>query len=77
MDSADGEMAVRDQGLTEWSMHRGPYLGDISALCFLHLPNLHLPFLLAGTVLLSPHSIAHSLTFVCFNLVDASFRFGF
>nr|KYP71742.1 WD repeat-containing protein 6 [Cajanus cajan] len=29
-------------------MHRGPYLGDISALCFLHLPNLPLPLLLAG-----------------------------
>ncbi|XP_014496090.1 uncharacterized protein LOC106757805 isoform X1 [Vigna radiata var. radiata] len=48
MDSANGAMAVRDQSLTEWRMHRGPYLGDISALCFLHLPNLSLPFLLAG-----------------------------
>lgn len=34
--------------LTEWRLHRGPYLGDISALCFLHLPNHPLPLLLAG-----------------------------
>jgi len=76
MDSANGAMAVRDQSLTEWRMHRGAYLGDISALCFLHLPNLSLPFLLAGT-LLSPHLISHCLTFICLILVDASFRFGF
>ncbi|TKY61668.1 WD repeat-containing protein 6 [Spatholobus suberectus] len=48
MDSANGAMAVENQQLTEWRMHRGPYLGDISALCFLHLPNLSPPLLLAG-----------------------------
>ncbi|KAK2364819.1 notchless protein [Trifolium repens] len=37
-----------DQRLTECRLHRGPYLGDISALCFLHLPNHSLPLLLAG-----------------------------
>ena len=36
------------QRLIEWRVERGPYLGDISALCFLHLPNHSLPFLLAG-----------------------------
>ncbi|KAH1079034.1 hypothetical protein AAZX31_19G206700 [Glycine max] len=48
MDSANGTTAVEEQRLTERSMHRGPYLGDISALCFLRIPNLSLPFLLAG-----------------------------
>ncbi|KAL2345522.1 hypothetical protein Fmac_006807 [Flemingia macrophylla] len=48
MDSADGTTMVKDQRLTEWHMHRGPYLGDISALCFLHFPTLSLPILLAG-----------------------------
>ncbi|KAK7337576.1 hypothetical protein VNO77_18158 [Canavalia gladiata] len=48
MDSANGTMVVDEQPLSEWRVHRGPYLGDISALCFLHLPNHSLPFLLAG-----------------------------
>ncbi|KAL1553047.1 hypothetical protein AAHA92_13772 [Salvia divinorum] len=36
---------------SQWQLHRGQYLGEISALCFLHLPaNLSsLPLLLAGT----------------------------
>ncbi|KAL2535206.1 Transducin family protein/WD-40 repeat family protein [Forsythia ovata] len=35
----------------EWHLRRGHYLGEISALCFLHLPPhlSSLPFLLAGT----------------------------
>ncbi|KAK7397007.1 hypothetical protein VNO78_18171 [Psophocarpus tetragonolobus] len=48
MDSAKATTVVEEQRLTEWRMRRGPYLGDISALCFIHLPNLSLPFLLAG-----------------------------
>ncbi|RDX94301.1 WD repeat-containing protein 6, partial [Mucuna pruriens] len=48
MDSANGATVAEEQRLTEWRMHRGPYLGDISALCFVHLPNLSLPLLLAG-----------------------------
>ncbi|GMP87348.1 hypothetical protein CsSME_00039757 [Camellia sinensis var. sinensis] len=37
---------------SEYSLRSGPYLGEISALCFLHLPPPHLsstPYLLAGT----------------------------
>ncbi|KAL8544780.1 hypothetical protein ACS0TY_005123 [Phlomoides rotata] len=36
---------------TEWQLRRGQYLGEISALCFLHLPShlSSLPLLLAGT----------------------------
>ncbi|KAK7259153.1 hypothetical protein RIF29_24752 [Crotalaria pallida] len=43
-------VVVEEQNLTEWRAQCGPYLGDISALCFLHLPspNHSLPFLLAG-----------------------------
>ncbi|OIW17447.1 hypothetical protein TanjilG_22559 [Lupinus angustifolius] len=43
-------MAMEEHSLTEWRAHCGPYLGDISALCFLHFPspNHSLPFLLAG-----------------------------
>ncbi|XP_061366242.1 uncharacterized protein LOC133309475 [Gastrolobium bilobum] len=49
MDSANSAVAVdKKQRFSEWRVHRGPYLGDISALCFLHLPNHSLPFLLAG-----------------------------
>ncbi|KAJ1412523.1 WD40/YVTN repeat-like-containing domain superfamily [Sesbania bispinosa] len=49
MDSANESTVVEhEQRLTEWRVHRGPYLGDISALCFLHIPNYSLPFLLAG-----------------------------
>ncbi|CAH9082556.1 unnamed protein product [Cuscuta epithymum] len=35
----------------EWSLRRGQYLGEISALCFVHLPPhlSSLPYLLAGT----------------------------
>ncbi|XP_027351575.1 uncharacterized protein LOC113862665 isoform X2 [Abrus precatorius] len=49
MDSANGAMVEMEvERLSEWRVNRGPYLGDISALCFLHLPNHSLPFLLAG-----------------------------
>lgn len=48
MESVNGTMTVEDQRLAEWRMHRGPYLGDISALCFLHFPNLSLPFQLVA-----------------------------
>ncbi|KAA8549032.1 hypothetical protein F0562_000716 [Nyssa sinensis] len=36
---------------SEWRLHSGKYLGEISALCFLHLPShlSSLPYLLAGT----------------------------
>ncbi|CAA0824947.1 Transducin family protein / WD-40 repeat family protein [Striga hermonthica] len=36
---------------SQWQLHRGQYLGEISALCFLHLPPhaSSLPLLLAGT----------------------------
>ncbi|KAI9182295.1 hypothetical protein LWI28_023964 [Acer negundo] len=38
---------------SEWLLHSSQYLGEISALCFLHLPShFHsLPYLLAGTIL--------------------------
>ncbi|XP_028791484.1 uncharacterized protein LOC114747332 [Neltuma alba] len=38
------------QSLSEWRIRRGPYLGEVSALCFLHLPShfSSLPLLLAG-----------------------------
>lgn len=69
MDSANGTTAVEEQRLTERSMHRGPYLGDISALCFLRIPNLSLPFLLAGNnVLLSPFSSFNCTVFVILHL---------
>ncbi|KAL5060747.1 hypothetical protein RYX36_032351 [Vicia faba] len=50
MDSASEATTIEpeEHRLTEWRLHRGPYLGDISALCFLHLPNHPLPLLLAG-----------------------------
>ncbi|KAK7284533.1 hypothetical protein RJT34_19280 [Clitoria ternatea] len=50
MDSANAAVVVaaEDKQLSEWRLHRGPYLGDISALCFLHLSNHSLPSLLAG-----------------------------
>jgi hypothetical protein len=47
-----------DQRLTECRLHRGPYLGDISALCFLHLPNHSLPLLLAGILFFPSFSIS-------------------
>ncbi|GAV64080.1 WD40 domain-containing protein [Cephalotus follicularis] len=36
---------------SEWAIHRGQYLGEISALCFLHLPSplSCFPYLLAGS----------------------------
>ncbi|KAK4273317.1 hypothetical protein QN277_021743 [Acacia crassicarpa] len=39
-----------DQKLSQWRIRRGPYLGEVSALCFLHLPShfSSLPLLLAG-----------------------------
>ncbi|KAL3652969.1 hypothetical protein CASFOL_002650 [Castilleja foliolosa] len=42
-------MSATDQ--SQWNLRRGEYLGDISALCFLHLPThlSSLPLLLAGT----------------------------
>ncbi|XP_015968834.1 uncharacterized protein LOC107492340 [Arachis duranensis] len=36
------------QNLSKWRLERGPYLGDISALCLLRIPNHSLPLLLAG-----------------------------
>ncbi|KAG6606915.1 WD repeat-containing protein 6, partial [Cucurbita argyrosperma subsp. sororia] len=43
-------MAVEEEQ-TEWHLHSGQYLGEISALCFLHLPPQisSLPILLAGS----------------------------
>ena len=42
---------------SEWRLHGGHYLGEISALCFLHTPPLphfsSLPYLLAGTAFCS------------------------
>lgn len=37
--------------LGQWRLHSGQYIGEISALCFVHLPpDIHsLPYLLAGT----------------------------
>ena len=52
MDSLNRTTTVEDQQLAEWRMHYGPHFGDISTLYFLHFPNLFLPFLLAGIVLL-------------------------
>ncbi|XP_054801986.1 uncharacterized protein LOC129305854 isoform X2 [Prosopis cineraria] len=39
-----------DRSLSEWRIRRGPYLGEVSALCFLQLPShfSSLPLLLAG-----------------------------
>lgn len=34
----------------EWRVKKGPYLGDVSALCFVHCPwKSSVPYLLAGT----------------------------
>ncbi|EEF47191.1 nucleotide binding protein, putative [Ricinus communis] len=44
-------MAEQEQQQSKWRLHSGQYLGEISALCFLHLPShfSSLPYLLAGT----------------------------
>nr|XP_027099999.1 uncharacterized protein LOC113719126 isoform X1 [Coffea arabica]XP_027100006.1 uncharacterized protein LOC113719126 isoform X1 [Coffea arabica] len=56
---------------SSWQLKRGPYLGEVSALCFLHLPSTNaahlsppLPLLLAGTgseILVYDLSSAHIL----------------
>lgn len=49
-------------------MLRGPYLGDVSALCF--LPSSPLPYLIAGSIFRSElvHTLA-SVVFVCENFL--------
>ena len=55
--------AMEEEPQTQWGLQCSQYLGEISALCFLHFP-IHLsslPYLLAGT-LSSPPLHSHSLT---------------
>lgn len=48
--SPDGvtTMRVEPPALGECRVLRGPYLGDVSALCF--LPSTPLPYLIAGSI---------------------------